>query len=190
MKPLHRAVGLVLFILTSLAAAFFVYAAISSRLWTETFQILEDSKCPSVAIGLLVFLLVLFYSYTGSHRADYERYISFEGEGGSVRISRHAIRDFLVGLAAEFSTIEKLDPEFTMQRENMDVELHVTVRPGCHIPELSRMLQERVRTTMRVSLGITQIGQVDVLVQEIAGVGERTQHGDESENSWEGDLHG
>ncbi|TAN37591.1 MAG: alkaline shock response membrane anchor protein AmaP [Verrucomicrobia bacterium] len=190
MKTLHRAVGLVLFLLISLAAAFFVYAAISSSLWNETFQILGDNKWPSVATGLLVFLLVLFYSYTGSHRAEYERYISFEGEGGSVRISRHAIRDFLAGIAVEFSTVEKLDPEFTMQRENMDVDLHVTVRPGCHIPELSRMLQERVRTTMRVSLGITQIGKVDVLVQEIAGAAERTPRRDEADNGWEGDLHG
>jgi len=190
MKTLHRAVGLVLFILISLGAAFFVYAAISSRLWTEIFQILEDNKWPSVAIGLLVFLLVLFYSYTGSYRADYERYISFEGEGGSVRISRRAIRDFLAGIAAEFSTVEKLDPEFTMQRETMDVDLHVTVRPGCHIPELSRMLQERVRTTMRIALGITQIGKVDVLVQEIAGSSDQPTRRDEPENSWEGDLHG
>jgi hypothetical protein len=172
------------------AVAFFVYAAISSKLWTEIFELFQANKWPSVAIGLLVFLLVLLYSYTGSHRAEYERYISFEGEGGSIRISRRAIRDFLAGLAAEFSTIEKLDPEFTMQRENMDIELHVTVRPGCHIPELSRMLQERVRTTMRVSLGITQIGKVDVLVQEIAGSSKRGDTGDESENSWEGELHG
>ena len=190
MKSLHRVVGLVLFILVSVAVAFFVYAAISSKLWTEIFQIFQENKWPSVAIGLLLFLLVLLYSYTGSHRAEYERYISFEGEGGSVRISRRAIRDFLAGLAAEFSTIEKLDPEFTMKRENMDIELHVTVRPGCHIPELSRMLQERVRTTMRVSLGITQVGQVDVMVQEIAGTGERVPSSDEAENSWEGDVRG
>ncbi len=186
MKPLHRVIGVVLFILASVAAAFFVYAALSSNLWGDTFQALGANRFAALAAGLIVFLLVLLYSYTGTHRADYERYISFEGEGGSVRISRHAVRDFLAGLAAEFSTIEKLDPEFTMRRENMDVELNVTVRPGCHIPELSRMLQERVRTTLRVSLGITQVGKVDVLVQEIAGVpGARR---DEPEAEFSGDM--
>ena len=188
MKPLHRAIGLVLFILVSMAAAFFVYAAISSNLWNNTFQALEDNKAPALAMGLLVFLLVMLYSYTGSYRAEFERYISFEGEGGSVRISRRAVRDFLSGIAAEFSTVEKLDPELTMRREIIDVELHVTVRPGCHIPELSRMLQERVRTIMRASLGITQVGNVDVLVQEIAGVEQRTPRRDESESEWGGDL--
>jgi hypothetical protein len=188
MKPLHRVIGIVLFILVSVAAAFFVYAALSSNLWNVTFQSLGDNRAGALAAGLLVFLLVLLYSYTGSHRADYERYISFEGEGGSVRISRRAVRDFLAGLAAEFSTIEKLDPEFTMRRENMDVELNVTVLPGCHIPELSRMLQERVRTTLRVSLGITQIGKVDVLVQEIAGSGAQGPRRDEPEAEFSGDL--
>ena len=187
MKSLHRAVGLVLFILMSVAAAFFVYAALSSNLWDETFQALGDNKAGALAIGLLIFLLVLFYSYSGSYRAEYERYISFEGEGGSVRISRRAVRDFLAGIAAEFSTIEKLEPEFTMRRDNMDVELNVTVRPGCHIPELSRMLQERVRTTLRVSLGITQIGKVDVLVQEISG-GAKGSRRDEPEAEFSGDL--
>ena len=188
MKPLHRVIGIVLFILMSVAAAFFVYAALSSNLWNDTFHALGENRNGALAAGLLVFLLVLLYSYTGTHRAEYERYISFEGEGGSVRISRHAVRDFLVGLAAEFSTIEKLDPEFTMRRENMDVELNVTVRPGCHIPELSRMLQERVRTTLRVSLGITQVGKVDVLVQEIAGVGAQGPRRDEPEAEFSGDM--
>jgi hypothetical protein len=187
MKSLHRAIGLVLFILICVAAVFFVYAAVSSNLWKDTFQTLESSKGASLALGLLVFLLVLLYSYTGSYRAEFERYISFEGEGGSVRISRRAVHDFLAGIAAEFSTVEKLEPEFTMRRENMDVELNVTVRPGCHIPELSRMLQERVRTTLRVSLGITQVGKVDVLVQEISGSGTGARR-DETETEFSGDL--
>ena len=68
----------------------------------------------------------------------------------------------------------------------MDVELNVTVRPGCHIPELSRMLQERVRTTLRVSLGITQVGKVDVLVQEIAGT--QNPRRDEPEAEFSGDM--
>ena len=186
MKPLHRVIGIVLFILVSVAAAFFVYAALSSNLWNDTFHALGENKFAALAAGLIVFLLVLLYSYTGTHRADYERYISFEGEGGSVRISRHAVRDFLAGIAAEFSTIEKLEPEFTMRRDNMDVELNVTVRPGCHIPELSRMLQERVRTTLRVSLGITQVGKVDVLVQEIAGT--QNPRRDEPEAEFSGDM--
>ena len=188
MKPLHRTVGIVLFILALVAATFFVTAAISSNLWKNTFQALEDNKLPALAAGLLLFLLVLLYSYTGSYRADYERYITFEGEGGSVRVSRRAVRDFLSGIAAEFSTIEKLESELTMRRENIDVELHVAVRPGCHIPELSRMLQERVRTTMRVSLGITQVGNVDVLVQEIAGTVPKTAARDEADSEWGGDL--
>lgn len=187
MKSLHRAIGLVLFILICVAAAFFVYAALSSNLWDQTFQALGDNKAGALATGLLIFLLVLLYSYSGSYRAEFERYISFEGEGGSVRISRRAVRDFLAGIAIEFSTIEKLEPEFTMRRENMDVELNVSVRPGCHIPELSRMLQERVRTTLRVSLGITQVGKVDVLVQEISG-GSQGPRRDDSDTEFSGDL--
>ena len=188
MKTLHRAIGVVLFILASVAAAFFVYAAISSNLWKDTFHTLESSKSTSLALGLLVFLLVLLYSYSGSYRAEFERYISFEGEGGSVRVSRHAVRDFLAGIAAEFSTVEKLEPELVMRRENIEVELHVTVRPGCHIPELSRMLQERVRTTLRVSLGITQVSKVDVLVQEIAGSVAAASRHEETDADWGGDL--
>jgi len=188
MKSFHRTIGLVLFIMASLAATFFVYAAVSSRLWNEVFQALADNKGTSLAIGLLVFLLVLLYSYSGSYRAEYERYISFEGEGGSVRISRHAIRDFLAGIAAEFSTVEKIEPELTMRREQIEVELHVTVWPGCHIPELSRMLQERVRSIMRGSLGITQVGKVDVLVQEIVGSGQKAAPRDDADSEWGGDL--
>ena len=45
-----------------------------------------------------------------------------------------------------------------------------------------------MRTTLRVSLGITQVGKVDVLVQEIAGVGAQGPRRDEPEAEFSGDM--
>ena len=168
MKWAHRLLGLLLF-------ALFVGALF--RVLLPAFQggdtwhgFLDDvavrqkwvvAYCLAGILGILGFILT---ALAGTPRP---RYLAYETQYGNISISLKALQDFLGHLKGEFPSIVSLTPKVSALDESLDVVMEVKVRSGAPIPEISRLLQERARMLIHEKIGISDIRDIEVKVEEI-----------------------
>jgi uncharacterized alkaline shock family protein YloU len=88
---------------------------------------------------------------------------------GSVGISVKAIKDFVERTAKEFTAVKSVDSTLLNRRKKLEIILRVTVQAGNPIPELSQVMQQRMRESMNDSLGIDQIERITIHISEIVG---------------------
>ncbi len=103
-----------------------------------------------------------------------EKFIDFQSDEGSVGISTKAIQDFIERVGKEFAAVKSIESRLFHNKGKVDIGINVKVLSGNKIPELTQVLQQRVRESVRESLGIEEIGSITVKVSEI--VGEPAKH--------------
>jgi uncharacterized alkaline shock family protein YloU len=133
-------------------------------------QIAEALKMPLVGAGVgVVLILSVLLRWVGGCRKEKAAFINFDSEDGSVGISTKAICDFIERIGKEFAAVKSIDSKLVKQKDALDVGLTVKVLSGNKIPELSHVLQQRVRESVRESLGLEEIRNITIKVQEIVG---------------------
>lgn len=137
------------------------------------------------AAGLLVVVLAALAAATmfPANRRD-ERFISFDGESGSISISVRAVTEFIVKTSREFAGVLGIKASITSQEEPIEVLLDLKLKAGVNVPELCRLLQEHVRSGMRETIGISEIGAVRVKVREIAAAASETHDSELISTEW------
>ena len=149
-----------------------IYGNIFNR---EVGQLLAELLVmPWVGTGLgAVLILSVVLRWVGGFRKTKDAFIDFHSDDGSVGISTRAICDFIERIGKEFSAIKSIDSKLTGSKGAVDILLAVKVLSGNKIPELSHVLQQRVRESVRESLGLEEIRNITIKVQEIVGEPER-----------------
>ena len=123
----------------------------------------------SIGLGVIMLLFSLLYLVTFSPRRPPLRYISFDSGNGTVSISINAVRDYIRKLSGEFSAVVSIDPKIRADKDRISIDLNINLVAGARIPELSQALQARVRESLHDGLGIDEVHDVRVRVQEITG---------------------
>ena len=170
-RLLHALSGAIIFLTPMVWGFLLVYGN-----WLNTdfrdfiFDSLKASPSYGIGWGTALMLMVLLYLLTFGRPASRKRYISFESESGSVSISVNAVRDFVRKVGDEFGAVISLDPKIYPGKNSVSMDLNVKIQTGSKLPELSEMLQGRVRESIRDGLGIVEVRDVQVKVQEIVGV--------------------
>ena len=121
-----------------------------------------------ICFGGILILSVLLRWVDGFVKPK-DTFINFDSEEGSVGISTKAICDFIERIGKEFAAVKSIDSKLTSSKDAVDVLLSVKVMSGNKIPELSHVLQQRVRESVRESLGLEEIRNITIKVQEIVG---------------------
>lgn len=192
MKFLRFIIGLALFVILVASTVYMmVQAALARDAWEQAIGILGASRLRMLEFGSVFLLLIALYVLTGIPRKKGEQFILFESEGGSVSISIKAIREFLVRVGDEFAAVLSLNPTIRTVSGAVEVDLDVSVKSGTQIPELCRMLQDRIRETIKDNLGLTDVRAVRISVREIvAPPPEKKQDKkvDETVGGWEGSM--
>jgi uncharacterized alkaline shock family protein YloU len=125
---------------------------------------------PVVGAGLgAVLILSVVLRWVGGFTRPKNTFIDFHSEDGSVGISTRAICDFIERIGKEFTAIKSIDSKLTSTKGAVDILLVVKVLSGSRIPELSHVLQQRVRESVHESLGLEEIRNITIKVQEIVG---------------------
>lgn len=185
MKAFHITIGVTLFTILATGAGFLLYGALQdSSAWEHWVGIWITANHVYVAMASgVIICLMLLYVLTGLNLPGKIQYLAYDNEGGAVSISLKAVEGFLARLSGEFAAVVSLSPRLRLIVNQVDVQLDIRVKAGAQIPELCKMLQDAVRTTLREKVGISDIREVRVRVQEIvvpqsAPVASRTSHGD------------
>lgn len=120
------------------------------------------------ALGAVLVLAVVL-RWVGGFGKKRETFIDFQSDDGSVGISTKAIQDFIERVGKEFAAIKSIESKLHQRKGALDISILVKVVSGNKIPELSQVLQQRVRESVRESLGLEEIRDITIQVQEIIG---------------------
>lgn len=134
-------------------------------------QAIADAlKIPIVgaSVGAILVLSVVL-RWVGNLKKPKDAYIDFQSDDGNVGISTKAIQDFIERVGKEFAAVKSIDSNLRQDKGALDIALHVSVLSGNKIPELSHVLQQRVRESVRESLGLEEIRNITIQVKEIIG---------------------
>ncbi|MBU1694580.1 MAG: hypothetical protein KJ726_10185 [Verrucomicrobia bacterium] len=168
MKTLRVLSGLLLFLVLVALAGGMIYLALSADAWHQALDALSGERLIALGAGVALLCLVLLYGMAGiKPRRFAEPFITFENEGGAVSVSTRAIGEVVSRVGDEFAAVLGLESAIRPAGGSIEVGLDVKVRGGTQIPELCRMLQDRVRDTIRENLGLSEIRGVKVTVREI-----------------------
>jgi hypothetical protein len=184
MKFLHGLFGFVIFILLLAIGAGLVYGATYGyhTHWMKMLDLLKTERMAVLGAGASIVLLLLLYILTMWQRSDMAaQFISYNGRSGKVSICIKAVRDFVQKTSDEFAAITSMHPVLNFHHGGLDVDLDLRVTAGTQIPELCRMLQERVTERLHEELGLQDVRHVRVTVREIIGkAGERLEKAQEN----------
>ncbi len=166
MRFLH---GLMKFVITiSILALGIFFLADVFGVQNRIGQLLLGDAIGKFVTGTFLILIIMLYWLTSMSGSVKEQFLSFETEGGSVNIKVKAVNEFLKRLADEFADILNLRADITALRDGrIEVQLDIDVKSGTKIQQLSQVLQQRVRESMRDGLGIAEINSIKVNVNEI-----------------------
>jgi len=135
---------------------------------------------PLVAGGLgAILILSVVLRWVGGCGKKREAFIDFQSEGGSVGISTKAIQDFIERVGREFAAVKSIESRLIQGKGILDIIVGVRVLSGNKIPELSQVLQQRIRESVRESLGLEGIGTISVRVKEIIGAPDKSDASDD-----------
>ena len=168
MKWAHRLLGVLVGALC-LGVSFYVLlpAFQGDSDWSSFLSCVSDHRSNVILICLLIILGFVGFVLTGLTSSPRAKYLAYQTQYGNISISLKALQDFLGFLKVEFPTILTLTPKVRALDESLDVTLEVRVRAGAPIPEISRMLQERARTLIQEKIGIADIHEIEIKVEEI-----------------------
>ena len=121
------------------------------------------------ALGAVMILSVLLQWFGGLGGKQKARFIDFDSDDGSVGISTKAIQDFIERVGKEFAAVKQIDSKLVQDKGALDILISVKVVSGNKIPELSQVLQQRIRESVRESLGLEEIRNITIQVSEIVG---------------------
>ncbi len=169
MKAFHLTLGVILVIILAGGAGFFLYGALQeTTAWTAWVDMYVKAHHLHAAMACaIVICLLMLYVLTGLNIPGKTQYLAYDNEGGAVSISLKAVEGFLSRLSNDFAAVVSLAPKLRLIVNQVDVQLDIRVKAGAQIPELCKMLQDAVRTTLRDKVGISDIREVRVRVQEI-----------------------
>jgi uncharacterized alkaline shock family protein YloU len=129
---------------------------------------------PLAAAGVgAVLVLSVFLRWIGGCGRKKEAYIDFESEDGNVGIGTKAIQDFIERVGKEFAAVKSIESKLIQGKDKLDIVVGVRVLAGNKIPELSQVLQQRIRENVRESLGIEGVGTISIRIKEIIGAPEK-----------------
>jgi uncharacterized alkaline shock family protein YloU len=127
-------------------------------------------QVPIVGGGVgAILILSLLLRWAGGLGTKKDAYINFSSDDGSVGISTKAIQDFIERVAREFAAVKHVETRLTQRKRALDIAIYAQVMAGNKIPELSQVLQQRVRESVRESLGLEDIRNITLQIKEIIG---------------------
>lgn len=122
------------------------------------------------ALGFIIGLLMVssFVLRLINHFASIsDKFVDFDSGDGSVGISIKAMKDYIDRVAYEFTAVKNVNTKVISNKIGVSFILKIKIIAGSNIPELSQMMQQRIRESVNESLGIENIDSVTINVQEI-----------------------
>jgi hypothetical protein len=166
----HVLLGLLLLIYLVGQGLGMIYVSYNEECWLRCMDLMRSERGWGALAGMTLLVGVVLYLITGIRRTSSpEQYLAFSHNGSTVSIQLRAVNEFIGRIANEFADIISMKPHVEPRGRSISVTLDLRVRAGTQIPELSQILQERVRESVRQNIGISEIKRIQVNIKDIVG---------------------
>ncbi|HAG08689.1 MAG TPA: alkaline shock response membrane anchor protein AmaP [Desulfotomaculum sp.] len=133
-------------------------------LWEN--NLLLDSRGVFIFLGLFILIGIrLFWVSIKPERK--KQIIVQEGALGKVRIAIPAIENLVEKTVAQNSGVREIKAQVTTVPQGIGIKMRATVTPDVQIPEISKVIQEKVKEKVLEITGIT-VQEVSILISSIA----------------------
>ncbi|GAB6274836.1 MAG: hypothetical protein STSR0004_17010 [Peptococcaceae bacterium] len=133
-------------------------------LWEN--NLLLDSR--GALIFLVLFILIGIRLFWVSIRPERKKQIIVqEGALGKVRVAIPAIENLVEKTVAQNSGVREIKAQVTTVPQGIGIKMRATVTPDIQIPEISKVIQEKVKEEVLEVTGIT-VQEVSILISSIA----------------------
>lgn len=124
-----------------------------------------SSRILAGAVGGLIFALGVIFLIASLRREKQDSLILADGAYGQVCITVPAISQVILKSARGLSGVREVRPVITGHKQGLTIYLHLLVTPDVVVPELTALLQERVKEDVEHLIGLP-VAEVSVLVDE------------------------
>lgn len=170
MKVIHALSGLCLLAFLLLFGVASINESVVNNEWLSALA--ETSISDDVMImriGTVVLALTLVYLISFMKPRSKDKTLQFNTENGSVQVSLSAAADYLSKLKKEFAAVVSLTPKLSARGQGVVVLIKTGIRSGTRIPELSNLIQQRVRECLQQDLGLENVADIKISISEISG---------------------
>lgn len=170
MRPFDR---VLLFIYSFCLTVILVITAFWEAGWINTpylflreNDLLLDSGVVFIFLGLFILIGIrLFWVSVKPERK--KQIIIQEGALGKVRLAIPAIESLVEKTVAQNSGVREIKAQVATVPQGIGIKIRATVTPDIQIPEISRVIQEKVKEKVLEITGIT-VQEVSILINSIA----------------------
>jgi hypothetical protein len=140
-----------------------------------TTSVVVNRKWVVFGSGLVLLALALLLIATLPRRVRKGGVLSYTQEGSTVQIARRAVEDFVTKLGSQMEGIADMTCWVDASSELICVNVRISIDVGrISIPDASRMVKNTIEEEMRGTLGFTNIGEVNVVVDKLPRSGKYT----------------
>ena len=84
-----------------------------------------------------------------------------------VQVNCGAISDLIQSICKKDSHISQLKTKIISKRKNLNIQIRLRIESGSHLKSIEETLQSEIREALRESLGIENIGFIDIIATGI-----------------------
>lgn len=118
-----------------------------------------------IGICLFVVLLIVLNWITSLFKSP--RLIAYKTEKGMVQVNCGAISDLVHSICKKDSHISQLKTKIISKRKKLNIQIRLRIESGSHLKSIEESLQNEIRDALQDSLGIENIGFIDIIATGI-----------------------
>lgn len=122
-------------------------------------------------LGLLLWFIGLLILYANYKVNKQEKGVITKTPYGEVKIAKKAIEEFIARVCGEETFVKKVKPKITIKRRWVKVKMMVSLWSDVSAPDASTILQSHTKEVLSTSIGISEVKDIKIVVEEISHQG-------------------
>lgn len=120
-----------------------------------------------LVLGVCIFIVLLFIFNWFTSLFKSPRLIAYKTEKGMVQVNCGAISDLVHSICKKESHISQLKTKIISKRKTLNIQIRLRIESGSHLKSIEELLQSEIREALHESLGIDNIGFIDIIATGI-----------------------
>ena len=128
---------------------------------------IKDEQLAYLTLAVCAFIIILIILNWLTSLLKSPRLIAYKTEKGMVQVNCGAISDLVKSICEKDSHISQLKTKIITKRKNLNIQIRLRIQSGSHLKSIEESLQIEIREALRNSLGIENIGFIDIIATGI-----------------------